>query len=367
MRVGLVIYGSLDFLSGGYLYDRKLVNHLTASGDEVRVFSLPWRLYPRLMMDNFSSLWLDRFSQEPVDVMLQDELNHPSLFLLNRRLAPSVSYPIVSIVHHLRCREQRPPLAQALYQLVESAYLRSVDAFVFNSRATQSAVESLIEGVRPSLVAHPGRDRLLGPALDEKEITARVTGGGPLRLAFVGNLLKRKGLHKLLTALGLLKAEPWTLSVAGSLTMDPDYTARIGRKIGDLGLEERVQLLGAVSDHELTRLLKRSHVIAMPFSYEGFGIAYLEGMAHGLPALGCSTGGAGEIIHHGKNGFLFDPGDVRGVADSLCHLVRDKDELLRLSLAARRHFGTFPTWEKTTTRIRDFLVATVDSSNGQWS
>jgi hypothetical protein len=43
MRVGLVIYGSLDTLTGGYLYDRALVNYLKALGDEVEVISLPWR------------------------------------------------------------------------------------------------------------------------------------------------------------------------------------------------------------------------------------------------------------------------------------------------------------------------------------
>ncbi|MEA2184314.1 MAG: hypothetical protein QOF69_3499, partial [Solirubrobacteraceae bacterium] len=42
MRVGMVIYGSLETLTGGYLYDRKLAEHLTAHGDDVQVISLPW-------------------------------------------------------------------------------------------------------------------------------------------------------------------------------------------------------------------------------------------------------------------------------------------------------------------------------------
>ena len=43
MRIGLVIYGSLDTLSGGYLYDRMLDEHLRRQGDEVEIISLPWR------------------------------------------------------------------------------------------------------------------------------------------------------------------------------------------------------------------------------------------------------------------------------------------------------------------------------------
>ena len=47
MNVGLVIYGSLDTLTGGYLYDRKMVDYLRAAGDQVQIFSLPWRNYGR--------------------------------------------------------------------------------------------------------------------------------------------------------------------------------------------------------------------------------------------------------------------------------------------------------------------------------
>ena len=55
MRLGLLIYGSLDTLSGGYLYDRKLVEHLRRAGDSVEIISIPWRSYPAHLADNFSS------------------------------------------------------------------------------------------------------------------------------------------------------------------------------------------------------------------------------------------------------------------------------------------------------------------------
>ena len=51
MRVGLVIYGSLTTVSGGFLYDRKLAEYLRESGDEVEVISLPWHSYPRLLAE----------------------------------------------------------------------------------------------------------------------------------------------------------------------------------------------------------------------------------------------------------------------------------------------------------------------------
>ena len=55
MRVGLLIYGSLDILTGGFLYDRLLVDYLRREGDEVEVISLPWRTYGRHLSDNLSA------------------------------------------------------------------------------------------------------------------------------------------------------------------------------------------------------------------------------------------------------------------------------------------------------------------------
>ena len=131
MRVGLLIYGNLETLSGGYLYDRKLVEHLRAQGDQVEIISLPWRGYLRHLFDNLSGKLRRQLSTLEVDVLVQDELNHPSLFWLNRRIKPHIGYPIVSIVHHLRAKEQRSVWVNWFYRLVERLYLQTVDAFVF--------------------------------------------------------------------------------------------------------------------------------------------------------------------------------------------------------------------------------------------
>ena len=79
MRIGLVIYGTLETQSGGYLYDRRLVAHLRAAGDEVEILSLPWRNYAAHLGDSFSRAWAERLRAARVDELLEDELNHPSL------------------------------------------------------------------------------------------------------------------------------------------------------------------------------------------------------------------------------------------------------------------------------------------------
>ena len=57
MKIGLIIYGSLDTLSGGYLYDRMLVRELRRAGHQVEIISLPWRSYPAHLADNARLGW----------------------------------------------------------------------------------------------------------------------------------------------------------------------------------------------------------------------------------------------------------------------------------------------------------------------
>ena len=116
MKIGFVIYGSLDTLSGGYLYDRKLVEYLRSQGDTVEIISLPWRNYASHLLDNFSFKLPSGF-----DILIQDELNHPSLIGANRG---KHLYPIISLVHHLRCSELRPKWQNDFYQVIEKKYFR---------------------------------------------------------------------------------------------------------------------------------------------------------------------------------------------------------------------------------------------------
>jgi glycosyltransferase involved in cell wall biosynthesis len=100
----------------------------------------------------------------------------------------------------------------------------------------------------------------------------------------------------------------------------------------------------------------------VPSSYEGFGIAYLEGMAFGLPAIATTAGAAGEIVTHGKDGYLISPGDSHALAEHLLQLAMDRQLLLAMSLAARERFLAHPTWEQSGETIREFLL---DWKNGR--
>lgn len=356
MWVGLVIYGSLATRSGGYYYDRRLVAHLQAAGDTVEIVSLPWRNYPRHLLDNLSQGWWRRLEALNVDVLLQDELNHPSLAWVNARLRGR--YPIIAIVHHLRSSEMWPGWQRGVYRAVERRYLRSVDGLVFNSQQTKAEVQALSGESKPGVVAVPAGDRF-AVTMDADEIGQRAQAQGPLRVVFVGNLIPRKGLETLLAAVRQLPPGCVTVAVIGRQDVDAGYVQRVRRQIAAPGLDQVVTLTGELSDAALTEQLRQSHVLVVPSQYEGFGIVYLEAMGFGLPAIGSTAGAAGEIITPGVDGWLIAPGDAVTLAGYLRQLADDRAGLARMGRAARARFERHPTWDDSMERVRQFLVEQV--------
>ena len=362
MRIGLVIYGSLDTISGGYLYDRMLVDYLQRQGEHVEVITLPWRSYPLHLADNLSPALSRRLSQLEVDVLLQDELNHPSLFWINQRMRSRKSPhrqqtglpPIISIVHHLRSSELYPAWQMPLYRWVERRYLQSVDGFIYNSQTTRKSVEAVIGTSAPNIVALPPSGQFL-PEIQPEEIVRRANQSGPLRLIFVGNLIPRKGLHTLLAAIQPTPEGSLTLTVVGGALAEAGYARQIQKQMNNHSLQNRVRLHGLLNQAELATQLKHHHLLVVPSSYEGFGIAYLEGMGFGLPAIGTTSGGASEVISHGTDGFLVAPNDPVSLRRHLLELNADRSRLAEMGLAARNRFLSHPAWETTARSIHSFL------------
>ena len=359
MRVGLIIYGGLDTLSGGYLYDRHLVEYLRGCGDTVEVISLPPGSYARHLVDNLSNNPWSRLQAAQLDVLLQDELNHPSLLRLNRRLRGRVSYPIVSIVHHLRGSEQHAPGEQDFYKWIERQYLASVDAFICNSETTRRAIGAALDRAelreRGSVVAHPAGNRFT-TTLTPEQIQRRVDHSGPLRVVFVGNIIRRKGLLILLEALLKLPIGTCQLIVVGNTDLDALYMRVVYHLLMVTQLPG-VTLAGVVGDEELAAILAHSDVLVVPSEYEGFGIAYLEGMGFGLPAIGTTSGGAGEIITDGVNGYLVPPNDPAAVAHCLMNLAANRSKLAHMSRAAYEKYSAWPGWAENMARVRKALLS----------
>jgi N-acetyl-alpha-D-glucosaminyl L-malate synthase BshA len=109
---------------------------------------------------------------------------------------------------------------------------------------------------------------------------------------------------------------------------------RLGR---ELQIAHHVEILGAQED--VIPLLSASDVFLLPSQQESFGLAALEAMACDVPVVASRVGGLPEVIEHGVTGFLHDPADLDGMAESALSVLRDPELRQRIAAAARRHVG----------------------------
>jgi glycosyltransferase involved in cell wall biosynthesis len=354
MRIGLVIYGRLDTLTGGYLYDRFLAEALRRRGHAVDVISLEEKPYVLGLLDNFSRRLEARLADRRWDLLLQDELCHPALFRLNRRIRLRRRTTIVGIVHQVLCRQPRSRLLNLAYSWGERHYLQTTDGLLFPSRFNRDLARLLIGRGCPMQVAHPGADRL-GRMPSGRMIAARSHKAGPLELLFVGHLSPVKGLDLLLESLSRLPPHMWRLTVAGSLAADRPHARRILGWIRRRGLGPQVRFRGVVDGGQLRALYAAGHVFVMPFAHEGFGIAALEAMAFGLPVIGSSAAGVREFVRHAQNGYLVAARDHPAVRRYLDLLYHDRGRLAEMGQAAWLTHSAQPSWEKSMGRACAFL------------
>jgi L-malate glycosyltransferase len=100
-----------------------------------------------------------------------------------------------------------------------------------------------------------------------------------------------------------------------------------------LGVSKYVDFLG--KQNHVERLIRLAHVVLMPSEMESFGLASLEGMACGVPAVATRVGGVPELITDEGDGFLGAVGDIAGLAKRATELVTDPALHAKMAAAAR--------------------------------
>ncbi|MEQ8818991.1 MAG: glycosyltransferase family 4 protein [Sumerlaeia bacterium] len=353
MRIAFVIYGSLDQTSGGYLYDREVVRRLRGRGHMVEVVSLPTPASTiEAMLHNFDPATRERLAGGGFDVIVQDELCHGSLALLNRRVRRQIKAPIVALVHHLKSSETLAVGQRAVVRRVEKRYLQTVHGLIVNSVTTGKTVERVLGADLPNVVARPSAAHRVGQDMSEEDL--RKASDGPLRLLFVGNLIPRKNLPTVLGALRALKDVDWRLDIVGGGDLDPVHAEAMRQVASPFG--DRVTFHGRVDDDVLGGLFREAHVLVNPSQYEGYGIIYLEAMAHGVIPVASTPGAPHEFITHRRDGFLVFPRDIDTLALILRELSQNPAHRQIMATAARQAYLAQPNWDDAAEAIEAFLL-----------
>ena len=173
------------------------------------------------------------------------------------------------------------------------------------------------------------------------EVARPASREGPLRVVTAARLVEKKGHAFLIEALGILRSRE--VSVRLELVGGGPLERALREQVEQAGLSEDVRFLGTVSHDELLDRLAAgdwdvaalSSVVTASGELEGIPVSLIEAMAHGLPALGTSTGGIPELLGGGA-GVLVPPADPQALAEALERFARDEELRRETGVAGRR-------------------------------
>ena len=278
--------------------------------------------------------------EAPLDVVVEDLNKFPFFARL------WVREPVVVLAHHLfgrtAFRQVAFPIAAATVAaewLVPRLY-RGLPVVAVSPSTRDELARG---GLRPTDV------RVIPNGLDH---THYRPGPGPRAASptvlVLGRVEPYKRVDLLVDAVAALPGV--RLVVAGTGTGLDAVRARVAA----CGVEDRVEVRGAVDEEEKVRLLQTAHVAASASEKEGWGLTVLEAAACGTPAVATDVPGLRDAVRDGETGLLVRPGDVPALAAALRRVLEDDALRERLGAAALRWAARF-TWDSAAVEVSAVL------------
>jgi len=331
--------GLLDQTTGGYLFDRHLVDGARALGREVRVVELAGR-FPDA--DDAARAGAAHSLVELPDAshMIIDGLALPAYE--NCIDLHAARLKLIGLIHHPVSLETGLSISDAArYAKLETQIWHRLRGFVCPSQSTARAISAAGVDASRIFVVPPGTGK---PAS-----LARGSMDGTVRLLSVGMVAPRKGQDILIAALASLRHLDWRLVCIGSLTRHRAYADAVRTSIQALGLDKRITMAGELPAHRVALAYASADVFVLPSYHEGYGMAYAEALAHGLPVIATRAGAIAETVPVDAALFV-EPGDVEGLRRTLILAIEDADLRRRLAGAAATAGAALPGWSETTKR-----------------
>lgn len=234
---------------------------------------------------------------------------------------------------------------------------------VLRSAAVVINVSQKLAGICRAYVGENTSITVVGNGIDLSEL---YTGQSPLRRAYgekriilsVGSLRRTKGHDLTLHAFKALrqKFSRIRLLVIGG----GDEGKKLQALAKALEINDYVEFIPPQPHHKVMEYMSISDLFVLPSWSEGFGIVYLEAMAHGKPVIGVRGQGVEDFVVNGENGLLVEPFDVEALTAAMTTLLKDDDFAGRLGKNARATVLENYTWQDSARRLRDIYCSLLD-------
>ncbi len=355
-RVTLVYPGDLNTRTGGYLYDKKIVEGLRSAGEDTQA----WQVSLVSLQGDYPFPSESQLAE--ADAAFED-LSDGELVVVDG-LAYSVMPDViarhahrlhlVALVHHPLALETGLSNAEALrLEQLETQALRHARHIITTSVLTANSLEAY--GV-PA-----GKVTAVLPGTDSAPLASQAHSD-VFNLLCVATLTPRKAHSVLFDALATLTELPWHLHCAGSPHRHEETSSALLHQREQLGLRERISFVGELTDVELEAYYHQAHVFVLSSYHEGYGMVLSEAIARGLPII-CSNAGAMPFTVPEGAGLLVPPGDSSKLAAALKRFMSDaqtRTQLKKAAMTAREHL---PDWQSAATEFATVLQRVHSDSN----
>ncbi|VTU39332.1 D-inositol 3-phosphate glycosyltransferase [Variovorax sp. PBS-H4] len=343
-RCSFLVPGELGTRTGGYTYDRHIVEGLRARYWAVEVLSLG-EGYPAPAAAALARAAGVVEGLADGALVIVDGLAYGVLPELAQAHAQRLDW--IALVHHPLALETGLDASrrQALFDSERRA-LAHARGVIVTSRSTARALADFDVETTRIIVVEPGT---------EPAPLATGSGGDALSLLCVATVTPRKGHALLIEALAGLKDRAWVLHCAGSLAMDPACASALTQAIDARGLRERVLLHGEQDEAGLRTLYDKADAFVLSSFHEGYGMALAEALAHGLPVISTRAGAIPDTVPEAA-GLLVAPGNVVELRAALQRLMDDAAWRAQLGAGARAARGHLPNWAQSSARFASALA-----------
>jgi phosphatidylinositol alpha-1,6-mannosyltransferase len=257
--------------------------------------------------------------------------------------------PFVQYVHADELRPRRELARRAV---------AAADLTIAVSRYTRDLVLSI--------GGDPARVKVIHPGVDLPREVVHEPTDLPTLLTVARIHLRYKGHDVMVRAMPLIRAR-----VPGARWVvigDGQFAPAVAAMVSAYRLDDAVDMVGRVPDDERDAWLRRADVFCMPSRVppggvggEGFGIAYMEAAARGIPAIGGNVTGAADAIRDGETGLLVDPNDHLAVAEAAVALLGDRERAARMGEAALE-WAALHAWPLIGAEIEGSIREVIDAN-----
>lgn len=328
--LNFIVPGPLDQRTGGYIYDRRIVEGLRATGWQVEVHELNGRFPDAddVAKEAASAAILAMGDGVPII----DGLALPAFDGISEKLPR----PWIGLIHHPLAMETGLSADEvATFAELESRLMRRADRLIVTSPMTRRNLRGFDIDPEDVAVVIPGVD-LFPPAKGSEE-------GAPTSLLCVGSLTRRKGHPVLISALATLTDLDWYLRIVGSAAWDHEHAAGIEALIEDEGLAERVTMIGEQDEAGLAELYDEADLFVLASHHEGYGMVLTEALARGLPIVSTTAGAIPDTVP-ASAGRLVEPGDAEALAAAIRDLLTERAVYAELKAGACAARDNLTSW-----------------------